>query len=94
VARLLLSSTIQDNNGLLTVDLTNPDFFVDGRLDLPRDTIYLERSKFLWKGACHERLGVRNFGAKPRRIGTRRLLRGGFRRHFRGARPARGRGAA
>jgi glycogen debranching enzyme len=65
---LLLSSTIQDNNGLLTVDLTNPDFFVDGRLDLPRDTIYLERSKFLWRGACHERLGVRNFGAKPRRI--------------------------
>ncbi len=65
---LLLSSTVQDNNTLLAADLTNPDFFADGRLDFPRDTIHLVRSKFLWQGVCYERLGVRNYNAAPREI--------------------------
>jgi glycogen debranching enzyme len=65
---LLLSSIVQNNNALLTADLTNPDFFANGRLDLPRDTIHLVRSKFLWEGACHERLGVRNYDSGPREI--------------------------
>ncbi|MFQ6017060.1 MAG: glycogen debranching N-terminal domain-containing protein [Kiloniellaceae bacterium] len=65
---LLLSSTVQDNNASLTVDLTNPDFVVDGALDLPRDTIHIVRSKFLWDGTCYERFGIRNFDAEPRRI--------------------------
>jgi glycogen debranching enzyme len=65
---LLLSSTLQDNNALLTVDLTNPDFFAGGRLDLARDTIHFARSKFLWQGACYERLGIRNFDAEARQI--------------------------
>jgi glycogen debranching enzyme len=59
---LLLSSNVQDNNLLLTADLTNPDLFTSGGLELPRDTIQIVRSKFLWDGACYERLGVRNFG--------------------------------
>jgi glycogen debranching enzyme len=65
---LLLSSTVQDNNALLTADLTNPDFFLDGRLIVPRDTIHVVRSKFLWKAACHERLGIRSFDQATRRI--------------------------
>ena len=65
---LLLSSTVQDDNGLLRVDLTNPDFFEDGRLDLPRDTIHIARSKFLWNDVCYERLGIRNFGSAPRQL--------------------------
>jgi len=58
---LLLSSTVQDNNAVLTADLANPDLYSDGRLDLPRDTILVCRSKFLWDGGCYERLGVRSF---------------------------------
>jgi glycogen debranching enzyme len=59
---LLLSSTVQDNNALLTADLTNPDFFDEaGRLRLPRDTIHIVRAKFMWHGRAHERLAVRNF---------------------------------
>ncbi len=59
---LLLSSTVQDNNALLTADLTNPDFFDEsGRLHLPRDTIHLVRSKFIWQAQTYERLAVRNF---------------------------------
>ena len=65
---LLLSSTVQDNNALLTADLSNPDFFLDGHLVLRRDTIHVVRSKFLWKAACHERLGIRSFDRATRRI--------------------------
>jgi glycogen debranching enzyme len=45
---LLLGSTVQDNNALLSADLTNPDFFDTAALVLPRDTIHVMRSKFLW----------------------------------------------
>ncbi|MFQ5784117.1 MAG: glycogen debranching N-terminal domain-containing protein [Alphaproteobacteria bacterium] len=62
---LLLSSTVQDNNAVLTADLTNPDLFADGQLTLERDTLHIFRAKFLWRGACYERFAVRNFDARP-----------------------------
>jgi len=65
---LLLSSTVQDNNAVLSVDLTNPDIIRNGRVDLRRDMIHVVRSKFLWNGACYERLGIRNFDAENREI--------------------------
>ena len=65
---LLLSSTVQDNNAILKADLANPDLFLDGRLELPRDVIHVVRSKFLWDGACFEQLGVRSFDRATRRI--------------------------
>ena len=34
---LLLGSNLRDDNTLLSVDLTNPDFFVDGRIVLQKD---------------------------------------------------------
>ncbi len=58
---LLLSSTVQNNNAVLNADLTNGDIYREGRLILPRDTIHVSRSKFLWKSVCYERLAVRNF---------------------------------
>jgi glycogen debranching enzyme len=60
---LLLSSNVEDDNALLTADLTNPDLFQGGELKLARDTIQIVRSKFLWAGASYERLGVRSYGA-------------------------------
>ena len=65
---LLLSSTVQDNNALLVADLTNPDFFADGRLDLPRNTIHIVRARFIWEGCAHERLAVRNFADHTHRV--------------------------
>ena len=38
---LLLSSAVQDDNGLLTVDLPNPDIFDNACFRLPRDTIHM-----------------------------------------------------
>lgn len=66
---ILLSSTVRDDNAVLTCDLTNPDLYDEaGRLLLEHDVIHIRRSKFLWKSACFERLLVRNFGGRPERL--------------------------
>lgn len=62
---LLLSSTVHDDNAVCDVDLTNPDIFVDGELALPRETLHVQRSKFLWRGTCHERIVVRSYHSHP-----------------------------
>jgi glycogen debranching enzyme len=66
---LLLSSSLRDDNATLTCDLTNPDFHdSQGRLELAHDLIHIRRSRFLWKTACFERVNIRNFDDRPRRI--------------------------
>jgi glycogen debranching enzyme len=65
---LLLSSTVQDNNALLIADLTNPDVYVGERLVLPRDTIHIVRTRFIWQATACERLAVRNFSRRPQRM--------------------------
>ncbi|WP_186420339.1 amylo-alpha-1,6-glucosidase [Bosea sp. CS1GBMeth4] len=65
---MLLSSTMRDDNATLTCDLTNPDLYEDGRLKLEHDLIHVRRSRFLWKAACLERLVVRNYDERRRRI--------------------------
>jgi glycogen debranching enzyme len=59
---LLLSSTVKDDNALLTVDLTNPDFTIDGHVLVPRGTLHIFRAKFLRQGMCYERLQIYNYG--------------------------------
>jgi glycogen debranching enzyme len=59
---LLLSSTVKKENDLLTVDLATPDLKDQtGQLVLPRGTLHIFRTKFLWRGCCYERLRVSNF---------------------------------
>jgi glycogen debranching enzyme len=65
VQPLLLGSNVRDDNVFLTVDLTNPDIYADGRLTLPKDTVHIVRSIFLWDGSIHQRVAVRNFGESP-----------------------------
>jgi glycogen debranching enzyme len=62
---LLLGSTISDDNTLLAVDLTNPDFERDGSVLLPHGTIHLFRSRVLWKASCLERIRVTSHGLAP-----------------------------
>lgn len=59
---LLLNSTVTEDNDILSVDLTNPDVYVHGRVLLPRGTLHLARSKLLWNGVCYEQLRIRNYG--------------------------------
>jgi glycogen debranching enzyme len=60
---LYLSSHVDRDNLGLTVHLTNPDLAADGRLEVPRGTLHLERTTLLHGGCAHERWRVRNFGA-------------------------------
>src|SRR5690349_8068360 len=65
---LLLSSTVDDENVVMSVDLTNPDIFEGRQLILPRDSIHLLRSKFLWMGNSYEHFAFRNFDTKAHSI--------------------------
>jgi glycogen debranching enzyme len=63
---LLLSSTVNEANDVLAVDLTNPDITDEGgHIQLPRGVLHVFRTKFIWKGACYEKLRVSNYGMGP-----------------------------
>ncbi len=59
---LLLSSTIKDDNAVLTVDAMNTDIRRDGGVTIARGTVHLFRSKLLWKETCYERMRIHNYG--------------------------------
>jgi len=61
----LLSSTVKSKNEVLTIDLTNPDIRTEDGADIPRGTVHIFRSKFLWKGTCYERIRLLNYDEKP-----------------------------
>jgi glycogen debranching enzyme len=59
---LLLAANPRDDNVLLSMHLTNPDVRGEGgRVVLPRGTLHITRSRFIWSGVCHEMIKVRNF---------------------------------
>ena len=62
VQPLLLGSSLRDDNSALTVDLTNPDIYDQGRLVLPKDVLHIVRTIFLWRGTAYQRIGVQNHG--------------------------------
>jgi glycogen debranching enzyme len=62
---LLLSSMTQDDNAVFSADLSNPDLLVEGRIAFRRENVHVNRIKFIWNGACYERLSVRNFSDRP-----------------------------
>jgi glycogen debranching enzyme len=64
---LLLSSSAHDDKSAVSIALTNPDMEWDGR-KLARDTIHIERTKFLWNGVLYERIGLRNFDVTAHRV--------------------------
>lgn len=59
---LLLGSSLRDDNSVLTVDLTNPDIFLHGQLALPKDTLHIVRTVFLWRDCAYQRLSFQNHG--------------------------------
>ncbi|HYL91442.1 MAG TPA: amylo-alpha-1,6-glucosidase [Burkholderiales bacterium] len=66
---MVLSSTVQPDNVMLDVDLTNPDLFdAEGRLALAKDTFHVARAKFLWEAACYELFTVASYGDTSRRL--------------------------
>lgn len=62
---MFLNSTVRDDNGLLTVELMNPDLHPDGRNAIQKGTLHIFRAKLLWNDVCHEHIRVVNFGLEP-----------------------------
>jgi glycogen debranching enzyme len=62
---LLLGSNLRDDNSALTVDLTNPDIYRNGRIVLQKDMLHIVRTIFLWRGTAYQRIGVQNHGDRP-----------------------------
>ena len=65
VQPLLLGSNLRDDNSALTVDLTNPDVYRNGRIVLQKDMLHIVRTIFLWRGTAYQRIGVQNHGDRP-----------------------------
>ena len=59
---LLLGSNLRDDNSSLTVDLTNPDIYRQGRIMLQKDMLHIVRTLFLWRGTAYQRIGLQNHG--------------------------------
>jgi glycogen debranching enzyme len=56
----ILRSTIQNDNAFLTLDMMNTDLYTGTGL-LPRGSVHLFRSKFLWRDTAYDRLRLANF---------------------------------
>ena len=65
VQPLLLGSNLRDDNSALTVDLTNPDVYRNGRIVLRKDMLHIVRTIFLWRGTAYQRIGVQNHSENP-----------------------------
>lgn len=59
---LLLSSTIKSDNFVFTADLANVDVSKDQQVVIPRGTLHIARSRFLWQGVSHEEFEICNYG--------------------------------
>ena len=70
---LLLSSNVQEDNAVLTVDLTNPELISRDEVALRGELIHVNRLKYIWQNACYERLLVHNFDTRTHdvRLGIR-----------------------
>src|SRR6202142_3463469 len=65
VQPLLLGSNLRDDNSALTVDLTNPDVYRQGRIVLQKDMLHIVRTIFLWRGTAYQRVGLQNHSGRP-----------------------------
>jgi len=61
----LLNSTVKKDNLLFTINLTNPDIYVNGRVILRRGDLHVFRSKFIWQAACFETIELANYSLLP-----------------------------
>ena len=65
---LLLSSNVQEDNAVLTVDLANPRLLLPEGAVLHGELIHVNRLKYIWESACYERLLVHNFDTRTHSI--------------------------
>ncbi len=61
---LLLHSAMRDDNLNYYVDLTNPDFYIDRKLVMQKDTVHISRTVYLKDGSLRERIALTNHGSE------------------------------
>lgn len=61
---LLLNSTIKKDNSIMTIDLTTPDLYHDGKLIISKGMLHIFRCKLLWQGVHYEHIRVHNYSDK------------------------------
>src|SRR3979490_3558241 len=97
VQPLLLGSNLRDDNSALTVDLTNPDVYRNGRIVLQKDMLHVVRTIFLWRGTGYQRIGLQNHGESTASFDLTLLFDNAFADLFEGRgerRPRRGIGSS
>ncbi|HEY4542540.1 MAG TPA: amylo-alpha-1,6-glucosidase [Noviherbaspirillum sp.] len=65
VRPMFLNSTVRDDNGLLVVELMNPDLHPQGTDPVMKGEMHIFRAKLLWNRTCFEHIRVVNFGLEP-----------------------------
>ncbi len=75
---LFLSSTVVEDNSLLTVDLTNPDLKATEQVILNRETVHILRTCFLWDATCYMKMHVRNYALHEVQLSLRLSLDADF----------------
>ncbi|HVN18511.1 MAG TPA: amylo-alpha-1,6-glucosidase [Dongiaceae bacterium] len=68
---LLLSSTVKSDNFGFIADLANVDVGDDHGISVPRGTLHIVRSRFLWRDVAYEEIRVVNYGLKSLRVPVR-----------------------
>jgi glycogen debranching enzyme len=79
---LLLSSTIKEDNSLLTVDMTTPDLYRGEVLAIPKGSIHIFRSVVLWEQTRYEHLRLVNYGEQTAELLVECLLAADYRDIF------------
>jgi glycogen debranching enzyme len=65
---LLLSSTVKSDNFVFTADLANVDVSHQQQVVVPRGTVHIVRSRFLWQDVAHEEISIVNYGLEPLKV--------------------------
>lgn len=79
---LLLRSSVKEQNEMLTIDLTNPAMNEPGEPCIPKDTLYIGRSKFLMNAVCYEQIRLSNYGIREINFQIRLSLAADFKDIF------------
>jgi len=75
---LLLSSTVKSDNFVFTADLANVDVTEDQEILVPRGTVHIVRSRFLWQDVMHEEISLINYGLNSLRVPLKLLFAADF----------------
>ena len=64
---LLLNSWAHEDKSALSIEMTNPDILLSAT-KMPKDTIFMHRTMFLWDATCYQRISLRSYARQWTRL--------------------------